>query len=356
MDEAVSVDIVQGGAGSGAVVKRLLDCGFNANSLRPWQGRDGKTYITTFQNGKWVARPIVVNDATLRKDEWKLLDRAVMDAAKPRLRVVSDLRARGLTFNINGMGKTVLETQAMSDISDAELSMDGLRRTPGDRPVFDITYLPLPIVHKDFSFSAREIEVSRNGGSPLDTTVAGLASRKVAEYIEKMTLGTTGVTYTFGGGTIYGLLNYPSRITVTINDWTDSGTDGEDIVADVLSLMQASRDAYHYGPWVLYVAPDFGNVLAEDYKAASDKTIRQRLLEIEGLDDIRTSDYMTDSNVILTEMDPSTIRLIEGMALQTVQWPTDGGMRLNFKVMAITVPQPRKDYNDNTGLVHGSTS
>jgi len=50
------------------------------------------------------------------------------------------------------------------------------------------------------------------------------------------------------------------------------------------------------------------------------------------------------------------IREVVGMDITTVQWEEEGGMRLNFKVMAILVPQLRADFNGNTGIVHGSTA
>jgi hypothetical protein len=48
--------------------------------------------------------------------------------------------------------------------------------------------------------------------------------------------------------------------------------------------------------------------------------------------------------------------MVIGMDVTTVQWETHGGMRLNFKVMAIMVPQLRSDFNGNAGIVHGSTA
>jgi hypothetical protein len=39
-----------------------------------------------------------------------------------------------------------------------------------------------------------------------------------------------------------------------------------------------------------------------------------------------------------------------------VQWETVGGMRLNFKVMAIQVPQIREDFNGNCGICHATTA
>src|SRR5690606_26557171 len=124
----------------------LLQNGFNVNSLRPWVGKDGRSYISTVHNGKAVAVP-VNNAALLRKDEWIQLDTAVIKAAKPRLRLVADLRSAGLTYTIpNGIGKTVLQTESQSDITDAGISMDGLDQQQRDRPKYDITNLPLPII------------------------------------------------------------------------------------------------------------------------------------------------------------------------------------------------------------------
>jgi hypothetical protein len=44
------------------------------------------------------------------------------------------------------------------------------------------------------------------------------------------------------------------------------------------------------------------------------------------------------------------------MDTTTVQWPSQGGMRQNFKVMCIKVPQIRSNYASQTGIVHGTTS
>lgn len=354
------IDVLNGDGsilpGSGSVAKRLLEVGFNANALCPYVAEDGKTYITVFnKDGEPIPQRITTNDATLLKDEWIRLEKAVLQAAKPRLRAIKDLRDRNLVLGVDGMRSSILQYQTQSDISDAEVTMDGLRKSAGDRPVYGSTSIPLPIIHKDFSFSLREIQMSRNGIAPLDTTTAQLAGRKVAEVAEKLVLGNYG-TYTFAGANVYGYLNFPNVNSASISDWSDSSTVGTTVLNDVLTMKSASKDAYHYGPWVLYVSDDFSDVMEEDFKAESDKTVRQRLLEVEGIEDVRTLDYLTDSRAVLVEMDPVTIQLIEGMQLRTVQWPTDGGMRLNFKVMAIWVPQIKADYNDTCGIVVGTAS
>jgi uncharacterized linocin/CFP29 family protein len=351
------MDFILNGQATGDVASRLLAHNMDPNCLRPYLGNDGRSYITVIQNGKPEAVPLLNTTATLRKDDWKILDEAIVKAAKPRLRAVADIRAAGLTYTIpNGMGKTVLETETASDISDAVVSMDGLRESTSDRPHFELSNLPLPIIHKDFNYSLRQIAASRNGGSPLDTTTAELAGRKVAEMAEKLLLGVqTGITY--GGGTIYGLTNYTNRQTKVMTLPTAGGWTAATTLAEVLSMKYLSQAAYHYGPWMLYCSPAWDQYMDNDYvTTAPQNTLRTRLKLIDGIQDVRTLDYLTGYTILLVQMTSDTVREVIGMDISTVQWESKGGMQVNFKVMAIMVPQVRCDQDSNCGIIHGTAS
>ncbi|RLF28618.1 MAG: hypothetical protein DRN14_03860 [Thermoplasmata archaeon] len=351
------MDFILNGQANGNVAQTLMMNNFDVNSLRPYIGEDGRSYITVIQNGAPTAVPVQNGTATLRKDDWKILDEAIVKAAKPRLRAVADLLGAGLRYNIpNGMGKTVLETETQSDISDAIISMDGLRESEGDRPVFELSNLPLPIIHKDFNFSARQVMASRNGGSPLDTTTAELAGRRVAEMAEKLLIGVAS-SYTYGGGTVYGLTNYTNRMTKTISNPTGGGWVPATTVSEVLQMRNQSQAAYHYGPWMLYCSPNWDVYMDDDYSSAKgDNTLRERLRKIEGIQDVRTLDYLTNYDLVLVQMTSDVVREVVGMDIATTQWESKGGMQLNFKVMAIMVPQLRADQNGNTGIVHASVA
>jgi hypothetical protein len=60
--------------------------------------------------------------------------------------------------------------------------------------------------------------------------------------------------------------------------------------------------------------------------------------------------------MILVQMTADVARAVTGMDITTVQWETNGGMRVNFKVMCIKVPQIRSDFNGATGILLGTTS
>jgi len=348
------LNFILNGQASGDVASVLMANNMNPSCLRPYIGLDGQTYMDVLTaNGEWKAQLIQNANATLRKDDWQHLDTAILKAAKPRLMAVADLRGAGLQYTMpNGMAHTVLQHETQSDITPATISMDGLRQSDGDRPEFALENLPLPIIHKDFNFSARQVMASRNGGSPLDTTTAELAGRRVAEEAENLLLGVTS-SYGYGGGNIYGYTNFPSRLTKTMTAPTSSNH--ATTVAEILQMKTQSQDANHYGPWFCYCSTSWDAFMDEDYSTAKgDNTLRDRIGMIEGIDRPRTLDYLPTNTLMLVQKTPEVAREVVGMDITTVQWESHGGMQLNFKVMAILVPQLRADQNGNTGIVHGS--
>lgn len=344
----------QGVTGMGSVAQRLVSNGMNVNSLRPWIGSDGRAYMAVMVNNELKAMPIT-NAATLRKDEWLQYDTAVVREARIRLGAIADLEGRGLVYNLtNGLGKTVLETENLGEFSVAEISMDGISKTQGDRAGFGTGYLPLPIVHKDYFINARVLASSRTTGDPLDTTSAELATRQVVEKMEDMLVNGSG-TYTFGGGVIYGYTDFPSRNTGSLGSaWNVSGYTGQDILEDVLAMKQAAIGDRMYGPYILYVPVAYETILDEDFKANSDLTIRARLKQIEGISDVKVCDKLTTGNVLLVQMTSDVVRIVNGMAIAPVEWQEQGGMVLHYKVMGIKVPQIRATQAGRCGIVHYS--
>jgi uncharacterized linocin/CFP29 family protein len=295
----------------------------------------------------------ITANGTLREDEWKQIDEALVPIAKQRLTGIGDLMARGLVYRVpNGLGKTVLEYEDVSDIAPAQMSMDALTRGQKDRLEYSVKYLPLPIIHYDYQLSLRVLEASREKGMPLNVDMAQNAARKVAEFAENMLFNGSS-DYTFGGGTIYGYCDAPNRNNVTLTKaWNDSTKTGEEILADVVKMKQASINAKHFGPWVVYIPTAYETAIDADFKAASDKTVRQRLLELGGIEDVKVSDSLAANNVVLVEMNTNTVRIVEGLPLTNVEWQTEGPFLTQYKVMTIMVPNIRADQAGNSGIVH----
>jgi uncharacterized linocin/CFP29 family protein len=358
----MNIDFIGKGQSRGEVAGLIANKGLNAGQMRPYlaKNKEGKigAYVTVYTGGdpkdvkNYSAQ--LVNNATLRRDEWKQLDDALVRVQRERLTGFDDLRNAGLVYNLsNGIGTTVLEHHKISDAMEAELSMDGKVRGKNDRPDFSTEYLPIPILHVDYEINMRALEASRSLGNPLDTSSAESAVRRIRERLDDMLF--TDTKYAFSGGTIWSYLNHPDRNPVTLdNAWDASASTPATIVADVVAMKQSSIDAKHYGPWKIYIPTSYETVLDEDYdtSGASTQTIRERILKISGIQDIKVADRLTDDNVVMVQMTSNVVRIVNGMPIQNVEWKSEGGFVGNYKVMTIQVPQIRSDYNGNTGLIH----
>lgn len=361
MSDRAGVDLISNMGGPSA--DRLIENGFDIGVLRPWKSRrDGKFYHTrnvVGADGSVVQKVEICNTPTsMSYDSWKLFDQIGIGVLTSRLRLIADLRSRGLTYNLpNGMAHSILQYQTIGDIGRATISMDPIRRSEADRPTGDTAIFPLPLIHKDFDFTAREIMQSRQGNIPLDTTSIEIAYRKVAEEAEMLATGTAG-PFTYGGGTIYGLTNLPSRATKTDMVVPD-GTNGPTVLANILTLRQALIDDKHRGPFILYVNSQWPQFLDTDYSTVKGEgTLRQRILALTDIQDIQVLDFLptTKYHAVLVEMDRATARVIVGLDATTVQWESDGGMMKHFKVMAMLLVQFRADTAGNSGVAHGRTA
>lgn len=368
IDYIVNGQAMSGGSG---VAERLLNNNLDTGALRGFINApdetnpegDGRSYISVINQHTGKRESILTNSqAALRFQDWRLIDEAILEVSKPELAFISDLRSRGLEVSLpNGLAHTIFSYEDISDTGPAQISMDGIRRGNSDRPVVNIYNLPLPIIHKDFSFPVRQILESRNGRTPLDLQTLKQSVRRVAETAELLALGVNP-TYSYGGGTIYGLTNFTKRLTKTITAPTAVGWTPNTMVQEVLAMRTQSQLAYHMGPWMLYTSTNLDQYLDEDYSSAKgDKTLRERLAAIKGIIGVKTLDHLqflagSPYTIAMVMMKDTVIREVVCLDTQVVQWNSPDGMESHFKVMASMVPQWRADQNGNTGVVHGSAA
>lgn len=295
----------------------------------------------------------------LTKEAWVMLDNVVLEAARDRLRAWADLRAANTYGGFDGMANPILEFERSTDVGEAMEDMDGMTEGRSFTPKFDLQGMPLPITHSDFFLSARFLAVSKNKGTPMDTTRAEMAGRRIGEHIEKVTIGITegteygeapGTRYSYANDSkVFGYLNHPDILSGSGYS-SPTGSNGETILTNWLAIREALYQSKFFGPYIVYTSTDWDQYLDNLFSTTepSAGTLRKRLLEIEDIQDIRRLDYLTASSYpfrsIWIQMKPETARAVNGMEVTTVQWPSMGGMRLNFKVMCIQVPQIRSRF------------
>jgi len=394
-------DFIMNGEGRGELGSALAEMRFDPGLLRPYYDhngnkvctvrtgrrvpqRDGDNFVknkdgtTKWINEKQVVliRDLIANDVfspvfnatTLSKDQWIMMDDRIIQAARPRLRAYGDLRAANTFGGFDGMSVSVIEHETVTDDGEAIVDMEGLNEGRGDESHYQLQGVPLPIIHSSFSYSRRRLLTSQTQGTPISFVRAEQAARRVAESIENIYIGNqAGVTYgnasLYGRAPkVYGLTNFPDRITKT--DLTPSASFAPDTFVDeVLAMRELAYAQNFYGPFMMYVSTAYDALLDGDYitgsttngLAAPTGTVRQRLRQIDGIQDVRRLDYLSGDVLLLVQMTSDVVEAINGMELTTVQWESKGGMELNFKVMAIQVPSIKSTSDGVTGIVHGTT-
>ena len=290
-------------------------------------------------------------NGTLRKDEWKVLDTAVIDVTRSRLRAVADLQGAGLTRNLGGLGVMVDEWETSGDMNGAEVDMAGDTAGQEDTQTFSLHGVPIPIIHKDFRLNIRRLLAARRNGTPLDTMQAEIAARKVSETAEGILFSGSAVKV--DGYQIYGYTNHPNRNTGSLTAaWTDATN--REILADVLDMIYSAEQAGYYGPFVLYVPGAYWAELRAEYSSNKTGTWLERIRAIDNIQDVRVADTLSGDNVVMVQLTRDVVDLSVAQDVSTVEWDSRGGMVMHFKVMTAMAPRVKADDKGNSGVVHYS--
>ena len=387
-------DYVLNGQGHGESAEAMMNVRYDTGMYRPFIDDRGRRCVLVNtgkrdKNNRAIrekrliselvangATKLLLNEATLSKQQWVTLTNRVIQVSRERLNAWSDLSAASSFGGFDGMSTMALEYQTMSDAGEAVVDMDGMTEGRNDTPQFGLQGIPLPITHSDFWYSERVLAISRKNGTPLNLAMAERAARRVAEKIEATTIGTVaglalgsqaagvaGLAY-HRQAKVYGYLNFPPRLTKTdITAPTTGGWNGNTLIQEILECLELLRAQQFYGPFMVYNSTDWDAVLDNDYNytgGVSDKTLRERIRSIAGIKDIKRLDTLRSATnpwtLLFVQMSSDVAQAINGMDITPIQWPSMGGMRINFRVMTIQVPLLLADHEGKTGILEATAS
>lgn len=313
----------------------------------------------------------VWNTTSLSVRDWIHLDDVVTTERRKQLTVWADLVRMSPHPAFNGWTKTTVEYEAMNDPGHAIVDMDGRGDGIGDSFKIDLRSVPLPITHTNFCYGKRFLDIANAGRMPLSRATAEAAGRRNGETVEQTALGTlTGMTYGTqssgygthtGTSTVFGLTNFTYRVTKT-DLHSPSASSPEQVVEDFIEMVEVMRLNNFRGPYMVYTSIGYDRFLEDDYfrtgGTSAVRTLRERLLAIKDIIDIKRVDYLTSGyQVIMVQVDNQVVEAIQGMPPTVLQWDSLGGLELNFKYMEISVPMFKAPYTTSTsGVLHATTS
>jgi hypothetical protein len=276
----------------------------------------------------------LVENGVLREDATKQIEETLGSVARRDLVAVADLRAAGLTVPLNNIGITSFEFDRVSPVGEATQSMSILNLGDKDLATFARTAIPVPVTASQFEMDARMQAAGGNVGESVSLTNVEEHTRAVAEKLEDTLVNGSSVI--LGANTLPGYTNFSSREQVSFSDGAWSVASSlESAVTDVLAMRTALRENGFTGPYILYVPSNFDGVLDEDYKANSDRTLRERLLSINGVSQVKVLPSLADSNVLMVQMTRSVVQAAIGQDITTVTWDMYGGLASHWAILAV---------------------
>lgn len=319
----------------------------SVSNIQQWLNEGGQ------ESAKFM-RPIAPlhQNAVLRRYEWEEIDAAVVGVARTQLVAAGDLLRLGLVQRLGGLGTTISVYEQLSDMTAADVSMEGLVAGEEDQQEFSPQGVPVPIIHKDFSISLRHLEASRRLGDSLDVTMAETATRRVRDMVESMIFN--GASKQLAGYTVSGFTTKSQRIQKTAaqcggGDWATEGNPYKSVVGAIGFLNAAG----FYGPFGVYVART--QYVESMHRLTDGSSLSELVAMQQGIPNvsfITGADALSAGSVVVFQLSRDVVDLAVAQDFTTVQWDMMGGMLSKFRVMTALAPRVKHDANDACGVLH----
>lgn len=297
---------------------------------------------------------LIANDL-LPKDAAKEIDEMLVRVARRDRVGVADLISRGLTRDLQSIGITTYEFEHLSPVSDAEQHMSIIALPDRDRTEYNLTVIPVPVTSSQFRLDARE-SADPARGEGVDTTNVEEHTRAVERILEDVL--TNGSSIVLGGNSMPGYTNHTPRKTVTLStNWDDlSEANRDEAASDVLEMRRVLRADGFDGPYVCYIPANWDGVIDDDYKPEGTRTLRERILAIDGVEEVKVLPSLADDNALLVQMTQSVVQKVTAQETTVVTWDLMGGLARNWAVMEIGAFALKtsldEDGNQVTGIAH----
>jgi uncharacterized linocin/CFP29 family protein len=261
------------------------------------------------------------DDAPLTGAEWEQLDAAVIGVASGLLVGRRFVPLAG-PF---GIGTEVVRLDKIDSGGACTHGAEGCSSDECDCDLARIVtreFVPLPLIHKDFMLSWRDIEAARQSGSPLELGPAAAAAAAVARAEDASVFA--------------GLLSVEGTTSADLGDWSEPGS----ALASVSAAAAALARAGYIGPYTLVVSPDLYALLQRPFKGSG--RLEYKLVESVADGGILQAPALDAGQALMAARGAHYLDLAVGQDLITAYLGPEG-MDHRFRVlesMALRVKQP----------------
>ena len=310
--------------------------------------QDERSQIQFGQNG-------IINNSSLPKDAQTYFDSKLLEIGQKILVGVTDLAQVGLVTQLPS-DKTLYEYQKVSEGISAKVSMEFDQDLESGRLAFKTSAVPIPVFHKYWSIGNRESNVAQGNEINVSQAHYDDAAKKVALSMEECYFnGLPDNLISINDKALYGCTNHPNRIAqTTTTNWLEK-VNYENIRTETLKLIEKLREnrqgLYNNGVY-FYYSSDLSAVMDSYKNQYSTVTIKNDLSNIGMIGAVKMAAVLPAKTIVLMDMDMRSIEYVAYQSLSSMQFYNN--MQWSFVVFNIGTHVIKEDYNDKTGVLHGT--
>jgi hypothetical protein len=332
---------------------------FVENGLNKWVLVDANNKVVA--NHSTVANAVkdeiytnVNNATTLRHEDFLVIQEKVTEVRRRKLNGITDLMEAGLSFPVS-LGDQIVGTENINEFTDAEQEQNP-NSYDNDDTVYGEIFVPNPITHKTFNVPWRQQGFAYKQSLGLSESV-----RMVAERLEETLFnGNANIVVNFNGSLqkIFGYTTHPDRGTATISQWDLVANN--DLIVDEnianIGSMFANQGGVEMDSIIIYYPKNFKSALDRDYVSGfPSKTVRDRIMDIPEVKDVKFAEKLADDNVVYVEMLERTVQLAVASDIVSVPHVKTNPMQAqSLTTYAAMVQIIKADSAGNTGILHAS--
>ncbi len=262
------------------------------------------------------------DDAPLTDGEWEKLDEVVVSVARGLLvgrRFVELAGPFGIGTEVIRLDTIEADGACTHDEAGSPCETDECEVAR----VASRTFIPMPLIHKDFLLSWRDIEAARQYGRGLELGPAAAAAAAVARAEDDLV--------------IQGIAGAENAQSIPLSDWGTSGNALSDASAASASLAGSG----FVGPYTLVVSPDLYAMLQRPYRGSG--RLEYKLVEAIADGGILHTPVLGTSRALMVARGAHYLDLAMGQDMITAYLGPEG-MDHRFRVLesiALRVKQPK---------------